>query len=98
MIDLSMFGSILDASLVLGFIDPVSIGLMAGAVAGAGGGMMEMFSGNKEKKRQAAEEKRQRRERKLAGIQDTAQQGQAQRQGALGLLAQAAFDWGSSLR
>ena len=79
-------------------MDPVTMGALIGGAAGAGGGILEFGEARKKRKAEEAERKRMRRERQIANIQDTTQQGQAQRQASIGLLAQAAFDWASTIR
>lgn len=76
---------------------PMAMGTKIGlGLQGAGMGMKFMES-RKQRKQQKSEARKQRQERRLAGIRDTYATGQAQKQAAIGMLSQAAFDWASSL-
>ena len=81
-----------------GGFDPMTGGTLIGGAVGGGLGALSYMEQRKQRKFMEAEAKKARRERKVARMQDLTMQGQAQRQASLGLLAQAAFDWGSSMR
>lgn len=82
---------------LVGFIDPVSIGLIVGSVAGTGAGLYEGEQQKKEQKK-AAEAAGAPKRRRLHALTQQQQAAHEQRMAGMSMLAQAANDWANNLR